>query len=108
MNEKLPIVPIVIDNDYSSFHEFYSKEKRVIYKKIIDVFEEILKENIKEKKLLVIARIDGVSFDTDFQIDRDNKKLLTDVIIPYFEEIEEYELCSKIITIISELNKINQ
>lgn len=94
-------IPMLIEADYSSFEDFYKNEKHNIYSKILDVFDEILKENIKESKLLVVARIDGVIFDTDFKITKDNKDLLIKTVMPYFEEIEEYETCQRIKELLS-------
>jgi hypothetical protein len=96
-------VALVIENNYPNFQEFYKNEKRQIYSKIIDVYEDILKGNKNTQKLVVIGKIEGCTFDTDFEINKDNQYLLTDVLIPYFEKIEEYEICKKILKIHSEL-----
>lgn len=96
-------IALVIENNYSNFQEFYKNEKRQIYNKIIDIYENTLKENIDCQKLIVIGKIDGCTFDTDFEINKDNQYLLTDVIIPYFEKNEEYEICKKILELHSEL-----
>jgi hypothetical protein len=96
-------IALVIENNYSNFQEFYTNEKHQIYSKIIDIYEEILKGNIDSQKLIVVGKIEGCTFDTDFEINKDNQRLLIDVIIPYFEKIEEYETCKKILELRSEL-----
>lgn len=94
-------VPMLIKKNYSSFDDFYKHEKHNIYNEILNIFDDILKGNIKESKLLVIARIDGVIFNTDFKINRNNTSLLTETIIPYFEQLEEYETCQRVKELLS-------
>jgi len=107
MNEiKELVTPMVIEKNYSSFEEFYKNEKRSIYIKIIDVFEDIIKENIKERKLLVVANIDGCVFDTNFLVSKIDKTLLTGTVSSYFEQLEEYETCNRIAKLCSELQKV--
>ena len=93
-------ISMIIDIEYPTFKKFYDNEKHNIYIKIVDLFEKVIEENI-EKNLLVVAKIDGDVFDTTFDISKSNKKLFTEKISPYFESIEEYEVCEKIKELLS-------
>lgn len=89
-------ISLTIDTEYSTFSEFLRNEKHKIYTKIIDAFEDIIKNNIKEKILIVSARAEGTVFNTRFEISEKSKDMLKETISPYFEKIEEYETCSRI------------
>lgn len=89
-------VPLIIEENYPTFQDFYQKEKPTIYKKIAEIFEDSVRQDI-EMKLIVLAKINGTIFDTTFLISKNNASLITDKVIPYLEEIEEYEICEKLL-----------
>lgn len=103
MSKNKDVIPLVIDREYSDFKQFYISEKRTIYMKIIDAFQQLINENVEKKELLVLAKVEGHVFDTTFIIDKESKKILKDVVSPYFETLEEYETCSRINKVYSEL-----
>ncbi len=84
-----------IEKNYHSFGEFYSNEQYNIYLKLVETYESSLKEN-KEKKLIVIAKVNNTTFDTTFEINKNNIDILQSVINPYFEKLSEFEICIRI------------
>jgi len=84
----------VIENEYLDFSEFIKQEKYQICHKMLELFEEMVIDGV-EKKLLVVATVHDITFDTEYNINSENTYLLT-VINDYFEGIEEYEMCSRI------------
>lgn len=101
--KKESIIPFVIETEYPSFHIFYEKEKHLIYEKIVEAYEQMITENAGNKTLLIIAKAKGTTFDTKFQISKDNAQTLLGVISPYFEQLEEYEYCGRIQRLYSKL-----
>ncbi len=88
-------VKLVIDEEYPDFKTFYKNSKDVIYRKITDIFLNL--ETPKDEILLtVFACIDGFNFDSDFLISKSKEDWLKTGINKYFEEIEDYETCDKI------------
>lgn len=90
-----------IEQEFSSFPDFLDYSRDKIYRKILAAFDDLYKTGLKEKKLLIHARVDGTDFDTCFNISREDPELYKDVIIKYFAEIEEYETCGKILKMYS-------
>jgi hypothetical protein len=82
-----------IDMNFPSFPVFFDNSKQFIYKKMIDVFNELHDQKIKSKTLVVNARINGITFSTEFNINVEIPYMITEIIIPFFESIEDYEFC---------------
>ena len=95
----IPIEVTKFEKNYSNFHEFYNECEEKIYRKMIDVYEKLKSEDIKQKNLIFTASVDGFIFDTAFLLDSTNPSLLKEVIIPFFEDREDYETCSKILSL---------
>jgi single-stranded DNA-specific DHH superfamily exonuclease len=98
-------IPMLIENDYPNFIEFLKNEKYGIYHKILEAFELMITTNNDIKKLLVVAKVEGVTFYTGFNINKNNIELLSETIMPYFEKIEDYESCNRIHKLCMELKK---
>lgn len=86
---------------YNDFTDFYDENKTEIYKSIIELFSEFKKTKKKSLNLQISAKIKGLDWDTEFLFKRDETIILTRDVMPYFENIEDYETCSEIF----ELNK---
>jgi hypothetical protein len=93
---------LLIEKNYDDFPSFYKESKDIIYRKIIDTFESAKASGKETQILIVTARIENQPFDTDFPIIKSDPGLLMR-IIPYFESIEDYETCGKIMKLYSEL-----
>lgn len=99
------VIPMLIDKDYPNFIEFLKNEKYGIYHKILEAFELMITTNNDIKKLLVVSKVEGTIFNTEFNINKNNIKLLSETVMPYFEKIEDYESCSRIQKLCLELKK---
>lgn len=59
----------------------------------------------KKKKLtlFVSAKIRGLEWDTEFNFHKEESVVLKRDLMPYFEEIEDYETCNEINNLYKEL-----
>jgi hypothetical protein len=99
------VIPYVISKTYPTFQSFYENEKSQIYLKIIETFEQLLQSDNNIKLLVIVAKVENTTFDTGFEINKNNIKLLTETISPYFEKFEEYEVCDRIHDLCLKLKK---
>jgi hypothetical protein len=95
---------ITLKGEYKEFKDFYSVNKIIIYRNIIKLLEKF-KDNTKEELILSInSRISGTDWDTELKFERSTLKItLVDDLMPYFEEMEDYETCMEIKTLYEEL-----
>jgi hypothetical protein len=91
------------EGEYSDFTDFYSENKSEIYKSIIELFSEFKNTKKKSLNLQISANIRGLDWDSEFNFKRDETFILTRDVIPYFEQIEDYETCSEIISLNKDL-----
>jgi len=101
MPRKLPIhepdKELIFKGKYRDFQDFYDINKETIYKSIVEIFENFKEtKKAEELSLRVAARIKGLEWDTKFDFKRTESIVLTRDIIPYFEQIEDYETCCQI------------
>jgi hypothetical protein len=101
--KKVPFLKIEIKNNYKEFKDFYDDNKEVIYKSIIEVFEGLKYTRKKTLSLLIVSEISGLEWDTEFTFSKSESKILCKDVMPYFEQIEDYETCSKILKLHSDL-----
>lgn len=94
---------LFIKEKYEDFTDFYDENKEVIYKSIIELFSEFKTTRKKTLTLFISAYIKGLEWDTEFNFSRDETIVLKRDVMPYFEEIEDYEMCGKIINLHKEL-----
>jgi hypothetical protein len=88
---------------YNDFTDFYDDNKTEIYKSIIELFGEFKNSRKKSLNLQISAKIRGLDWDTEFNFKRDETIILTRDVMPYFENIEDYETCSEIISLKKDL-----
>ena len=88
---------LMIDKNYPDFHSFYAANKKSIYLSIIETFEALSTHNLPSLDMRVSAVVDGMKWTTDFTFRKNDAIQLTRDILPFFEENEEYEVCSYII-----------
>lgn len=94
---------LFIEGRYKDFNDFYDENKLVIYKSIIDIFLEFKKTRKKTLTLNISAKIKGLDWDTEFTFNRDETIVLKRDVLPYFEDIEDYESCSEILNLYKDL-----
>ena len=98
-----PDLTLEIDGKYSSYGDFFKKNKPIIFKKIIELFKEIPNQQ-KERLVLSISTHIPYRFTSFVDYGKSDKDILIHLFIPYFERNEEYELCSEILDLHNRLN----
>lgn len=94
---KTPFRKMYIKGKYEDFTDFYAINKRPIYENIIEVFKGFTGDSKKRVLTLYIqAIIQGLEWDTEFKFNKSDTIVLLRDVIPYFEEIEEYEICEDV------------
>jgi hypothetical protein len=88
---------------YNDFTDFYDENKTEIYKSIIELFGEFKNGRKKSLNLQISAKIRGLDWDTEFTFKRDETIILTRDVMPYFENMEDYETCSEIVSLKKDL-----
>jgi hypothetical protein len=101
--KNVPFKELKIRGRYGDFKDFYDTNKEVIYKSIIDIFKEFKQTKKKTLSLNISAKIKGLEWDTQFDFDRSETIVLKRDVMPYFEEIEDYETCIEIKNLHEEL-----
>jgi len=92
----IPTVPI---NFYEDI-ENKDKYQRILYSSILDGVEQSLKSN---KNKFVMARINDGRNLKDIEILEDAFKTNLKTVLDYYEQKEEYELCSKTLNLINQI-----
>ena len=87
---------LTITGNYSTYDEFYSKNKILVFKDMIDLFKELKNEGKNLAILNLSANINGQLWKTDLKFHRNQYFVLIRDMLPYFEKLEEYEICDEI------------
>lgn len=98
-----PFKKLEITGKYKDFGDFYDENKRLIYESIFDVFKEFKTTRKKTLTLFVSAKIQGLEWDTEFNFHKQEAVVLKRDLMPFFEEIEDYETCGEINNLYKEL-----
>ena len=102
-NSNFPFKKLKIEGNYGEFKDFYDGNKEVIYKSIIELFNEFKKSRKRTLTLCIEAKIKGLDWDTEFNFTKKESFILKRDVMPYFEEIEDYETCGEIINLHNQL-----
>lgn len=94
---------VIIKESYTDFPTFYDANKELIYRNIIEVFRGFTNSKRKILELHVSAKIGDFEWNTDFNFHRYDLLPLKRDIMPFFEDLEDYEACGDIINIHKEL-----
>lgn len=89
-------IDLVFENNYEDFKDFYDENKNLIYKSILEIFKGFTKTRKKSLTLHLSAKIKEYDWDTEFNFSRNEIIVLKRDLMPYFEEIEDYETCNEI------------
>lgn len=97
----LTIKRLKIDNPiiYSDFDSFMDANREKIYRGIIEIFNELKFSKKKSLSMELFANISGFNWDSEFSFTEDDAIVLTRDLIPYFQDIEDYETCTEIMKI---------
>ena len=88
---------LFIEEKYDDFHTFYNSSKEMIYHKFIEAFENKTNRDGKTLLDIIVNNVDGRPFQSKFLIERSKPNILIETIKPFFESIEDYETCEKIV-----------
>lgn len=102
--EKNYDILLTIDNEYGTFEEFYTDNQYEIFKKFIDLFKMMSGSKKNIFSLCISWKVKNTEINTEYQYDRTSIIMLKDVLLPYFEEIEEYEICADILKLYNTLS----
>jgi len=92
----IPTLPI---NFYEDGNQ-KEKYRGILYDSILEGVEQSLQKN---KDKFIMARVDDGEYLKDIEILKDSFKDNLDVILLYYEEIEEYEKCSHTLELINKI-----
>lgn len=98
-----PYKSLIFNGKYKEFSDFYDINKETIYKGILDVFKEFKTTRKKALTLYLSAKIQGLDWDTEFIFHKDESIVLKRDLMPYFENIEDYETCHDINSLYKDL-----
>lgn len=98
------MIKLKIEENYLTFNHFLENNKYLIYTSIINIFKDLLTTNKNEITLNIEAKIDNLEWETDFIYTKNDKNTLIKDILPYFEMIEDYNVCVDIKKIVKKLN----
>ena len=94
---------MIINGIYKDCKSFYEPNKEEIYKSIIEIFEEFKNTRKKSLVLRLSAKFKNADWNTEFEFHRSETFVLKRDILPYFEENEDYEICSQVLNLHKEL-----
>lgn len=85
---------INVKKKYDTFLDFQTDNQEEMYKNIIDLYLDFQK--IKNKNLSIIVKviIDDAEWTTELIFNRNEYTILKRDILPFFEDIEDYETCN--------------
>ena len=76
------------------------KYRGILYNSILEGVEQSLQKN---KDKFIMARVDDGEYLKDIEILKDSFKSNLNVVLSYYEEIEEYEKCSHTLDLINKI-----
>jgi hypothetical protein len=92
----IPTVPVNFFTDTNN----KDKYQRLLYRSIIEGVEQSLSKN---KDKFVMARVDDGKNVRDVEILKDSFKSNLETVLDFYEQNEEYELCSKTLKLIKQV-----
>lgn len=110
-------IEVSLAGEYSDFNDFFETNKTKIYDGIIYCFDLLSNSKRKTIKYLVTATtmsqsddsgIVVIDFKTEFFFKKSESSILIDYLLEHYEEIEEYEKCSKIINLHNKLTNFEK
>ena len=96
---------LVFKKKYKSYHEFHNENKEKIYKSIVELFSEFQIVRNKTLSITISAKIENIDWTTELLFNKNEVDILKKDLMGYFEDIEDYETCSTIISLSNNLTK---
>jgi hypothetical protein len=85
-----------IKENYKDYDTFYSENKTLIYQNIFSLFKSLKRKDKNNLILVLSTKINGLHWEADLKFSRENSIVLYKEVLPYFELIEDYEICGEI------------
>ena len=92
----IPTLPINFYEDGAQKEKY----RGILYNSILEGVEQSLQKN---KDKFIMARVDDGEYLKDIEILKDSFKSNLNVVLSYYEEIEEYEKCSYTLDLINKI-----
>ena len=92
----IPTIPVDFYQDASRKAQY----QKILYKSIIEGVEQSLNKN---KDKFVMARVEDGKSVKDIEILKDAFKTNLETVLNYYEQQEEYELCSRTLNLINQV-----
>ena len=92
----IPTIPV----DFYQDAGLKAQYQKILYKSIIEGVEQSLNKN---KDKFVMARVEDGKSVKDVEILRDSFKTNLETVLNYYEQEEEYELCSRTLNLINQV-----
>jgi hypothetical protein len=95
--KKEPFVTIQLkEQQYKNFKELYETNKGDIYQGVFDIYTELKNSRKRSLMLLVTSNMGSLEWETEFDFSKNEYEILMEQLIPYYEDIEDYEKCVEI------------
>ena len=92
----IPTIPVDFYQDAGRKAQY----QKILYKSIIEGVEQSLNKN---KDKFVMARVENGKSVKDIEILKDAFKTILETVLNYYEQQEEYELCSRTLNLINQV-----
>jgi len=92
----IPTIPADFYQDAGSKAQY----QKILYKSIIEGVEQSLN---KDKDKFIMARVEDGKSVKDVEILRESFKTNLETVLNYYEQHEEYELCSRTLNLINQV-----
>jgi hypothetical protein len=92
----IPTLPVTFLNDPIN----KSKYQRILYESVIEGIEQSLNNN---KKKFVMARVKDGKHVIDVEIQEDTFKTNLETVLNFYEQQEEYEVCSRALELLNQI-----
>ncbi len=90
---------LVFKKKYKSYHEFHNENKEKIYKSIVELFSEFQIVRNKSLSITINAKIENIDWCTELIFNKNEVEILKKDLMSFFEDMEDYETCSTIISL---------
>jgi len=100
-NFEISGLTLKFNTHYDDYGTFMEETRDPIYRTILLAFKELKEKD--DAVVNVIASVGETDFESNLEFTKARLEILTDVINPYFEKLEEYETCAEVMKVFSEL-----
>lgn len=93
----LTVKRLILEGDAETFDEFMDNNREKIYRGIIEIFKN-LKDSKRKKFILHLdTQIGTFAWNTDFEFTIEEAVVLYRDVLPYYQDIEDYETCQEVL-----------